>query len=286
MRPVWDEALTFVWEKLADGGVSNQRFYTSNRSMLRHLGPERAWKAIFDCKVNVEKCGKEIVLVADSCLVGKSMFDAQLLKCSRVSYIGKIGKGLSDLEHLDFDERSVSAFKSSMRSQGNDLVAAGVKFMQNVRSEIEFLGAKCSVVVECLHDEWEWRLGAMMKTQAVNTNQVEALPWEELCYDAQAVPGARETGAVPEAHLEKIGSAREAARDYLQDISKSGTPTLAEMQKVIKSKRSKLTELDRGFEVDLCFLDHHAGRIITERVHADILAALPTSTKAVTSKED
>ena len=39
MKPVFDEAIAYVWESLADGGVSSERFYASHKEALALLGP-------------------------------------------------------------------------------------------------------------------------------------------------------------------------------------------------------------------------------------------------------
>ena len=285
MKPIFDEALAYVWESLADGGVSSERFYASHKKALALFGPPAVWKKIFDNKIDVDKVGAEVIQMVESSLVGKAMFSSEMIKCARLRYQLKIVKDLKDVEHEDFGSVALSAFKDAMRLGARDLVTCGHKAVQKVKSKITFMGVELIATTEGINDEWDWRLSAAIKSNCVNSQQFDLLPWEALCFSAGEVPGARETCAIPEEHCEHILAAREASRDFLRNICLGAHPTLADMQKVILGRAKQLKVLDRSFELDLVFLEHHVEIIIRDLVRRDTLSALPDEKTFRTYKE-
>ena len=285
VRELFDEAIAFTWEQLADGGVSWQRMYLSHKKALHLLADPDAWMRIHQAKGDVDKCGTDIIGVSKSCLVGKSMFEMQLKKCARLEYKMAIEKELKDLEHIDFDFVGVMGFQEVMKGMARNLVESGHKGVSKALMKVKFFGTDMAVTNECIMDEWEWRLAALMKTNAVNTHQLTPLPWELLCFPRGEVPGARETGTIPDELLEGYQAAREASRDYINDISSVTQPTLDEMTKVISGRFKQLHALDRSFTMDFEFLEQHAPRIIQARCRKEILAEMPDAQHARTYKE-
>ena len=284
---MFDEAVTFMWESLAEGGVSNTNFWQSHKRVLQLLGDDPgAWTRVFAANLNINVCGKDIIKICNQTVVGKAMFKAELVKCARLQYTAKIIAALDDVAHENFGAVSMQGFQDAMSREGAILVRSGDhRAIERVIAKINFHGSEMAINIECINDEWQWRLNSMLKSHALNTQQVEPLIWETWCFPPRGVPGARETGVIPEEAMAAIVSARDAAGDYISDISADVTPTLAEVTKHILGRARFLKSLDRSFEMDLHFLQNHAPQIIAERAHAEILAVLPTSTASRTFKE-
>lgn len=177
MRPVFDESLKHLWESMSEAGVASMTFYRSHKAMLMLFGEAADWEKVFEGADGEESASEEIRRVAQGSAVGASMLKGGLLRLARRQFQQKAVKKLSDLAHMDYDGLSMRAFTQSMMNKTAALVKLGAKPCERVSTTVLFMGAEVKATVESIDDEWEFRLNALLKTQAFNSGQIQPLPW-------------------------------------------------------------------------------------------------------------
>ena len=229
--------------------------------------------------------GAVIRKLASESVIFSSMLKEDLLRVSRVAFQSKINEQLRDLQHLDFEAAGMAAFRDAMMAEAKELIKMGAKSFEKTSIKVEFMGQEMTVVIESVHDEWEYRLNAALKTTAVSSGALQMMPWESLCYIETDIPGARAHCKVPSECLDRFQASRAAALELLRNLGGESHLTLKEMQRSISTKFKHLKQLDRSFDLDLCFLESHVETILKKRLHTQMLDVLPGSLAAVTFKE-
>ncbi len=115
---------------------------------------------------------------------------------------------------------------------------------------------------------------AMMKSVAVNLCLVERVPWEKLCYGADArVLGVPEAVKTPESLLVKVTAARTAMLKLMGPDAES--MTIAEMQKHARKHHDALVSVDSSWLLEGNFLQNEVVAIVTKNLHEEMLDLFP-----------
>lgn len=285
MRGSLDDALKHAWENMSEAGVSAAAFYRSHKMVLAMFADESDLSSIFESKDRVNECPDAIRRVAHGSAIGSSMFKTDILKVGRKNFQDMIVSKLSDLQHLDFENVGLEGFKQAMMQETVNLSRMGAKPFERVVSVVRYLGVDLKIPMESLNDEWEFRLAAAVKSDAVSAGHLPMLPWEELAYAVRGVPHARAYGKVPEELLAQFSAARDAMRDWVSDIGGERAIILKDMQRIVAPRVKQLRQLDRTIDLDLHFLEHAVEGIIREKNYEKVIASLPTPDAPVTLKQ-
>ena len=143
-------------------GVSATTFYSSNKDVLALFGSNADLEEVFSAKDRVASAGAVIRKLASESVIFSSMLKEDLLRVSRVAFQSKINEQLRDLQHLDFEAAGMAAFRDSMMVEAKELIKMGAKPFEQTFIKVEFMGQEMTVVIESVHDEWEYRLNATL----------------------------------------------------------------------------------------------------------------------------
>lgn len=145
------------------------------------------------------------------------------------------------------------------------------------------MGVKVKIYIDSLNDEWEYRLGAALKTNVVNSGQMGMMPWERLAHEVRGIPNVTGYTKIPDQHLCQYAAARGAALEFLKDTD--GDPTLKDMQRIISGKQKHLKQLDRTYDLDIAFLMEDVGDLACAKVREQIINSLPTPQTPISMKK-
>ena len=286
MKDHIESTVQWVWEGLAEAKIEPGHFHGSNKGALSLFAPTADFEAVFSTSDGAKKNPDVIRRLAAASPICSKMFETELLQIRRDSFAESVDQKLVDLAHLDFDEPALQGFKEASRKHVRELVRMGAKSFEKEDADIKFLSVVIKTEVESLHDEWEFRMLAVMVTTAINSGQLEMLPWERLCFDVGGVPGIRAHCKVPEACLAEVRSSRSSAAVALAAFKSSGDITLKEMVKVLSPRYKSIKKLDRKcWDLQWQFLESHVEPLVRQQIEAAMLATLPENDGLVTSKE-
>ena len=125
-----------------------------------------------------------------------------------------------------------------------------------------------------LPQEWEMRLWAALKSRSLGYGYgLELLPYESWMLPARTM----EETEVPAQLLAEMQRARLCAKEILNDTT---IQDFATMVKVLIGSSGQLLSLDRSFKLELEFLQQNGEAAVQQAVEANILAVLPSATRA------
>ena len=104
-----------------------------------------------------------------------------------------------------------NAMRDAERLADSNTADAGKKVSSDVRHRTKDVATQMADG----NDEWLFRLRPALKTIAVNTGQLEMMPWERLLFKQGQIPGVPQTVKIPEELLTEIRNGRAAAIDVL-----------------------------------------------------------------------
>ncbi len=282
MKLQFDNALKWTWEELAEGGVSAHVF------LLAHAGPSGLYHDVDVLKRMLATSDSESDSIAElihkvvgESSLGKSMFTVKWIKASRAIDKKEVEKGIRVLIDHSFDNKEVETFKLLMKTQCADLLQHGHKKLERIMTEIHYFGEKLSIVVESPEEEWDMRLSCSLRSWAINSGQIEMLPWEILLFEKDGLPDYPKFLKVPEQLLQQCLAPRLAAADFLTDEDDQ----LSKMINIMVGKRNMCLELDRSFMCDMTFLEKKAEGLLRNKLHNEVLACLPSMEKPMTLME-
>lgn len=169
MRPVFDECLKYAWEHLKEGGIAAKTFYLSHKFVLALFADAKDFEQIFAADASLSAAADEIKRDASSSAVGMAMFKGEVVKVARITLQKTICHKLLDLQHLDFDQVPLGAFKESMVKEGRELVKLGAKPFDRVASTMGYIGGvPVKIWAESINDGWEFRLGRRLAPRAMD----------------------------------------------------------------------------------------------------------------------
>lgn len=285
MRSLFDECMRHTWENLAEAGVAATTFYPSHKEVLALFADPVDLQRIFEASDKIAEASAELRRVSSNSLIGSSLLKGEVLKLNRASFQHRIDAKLADLQHLDFEQVSLQAFRESMLRETKDLVKSGAKAFERVASTVSYMGADIKIWCDGLNDEWEYRLAAVARTSAVNSGQLPMLPWESAAYEVKTIPNASAYGHIPEELLCSAIAARDVAAGFLGENGADSCLVLKDMRRIMAARSKHLKLLDRTFELDLLFLEGAVEGIIRDKVEEQILGSLPSASRPTTLKE-
>ena len=103
------------------------------------------------------------------------------------------------------------------------------------------------VVVETLEDKYEWRLANAYKMTAVNSKQMNMMPWEALSIEPGAVRDLDTFMQIPGKLMSKIA----ATRDSIKDLFGPGPHTFVQMQNELRRHTADFKKLSRSVVCDI-----------------------------------
>ena len=184
------------------------------------------------------------------------------------------------MEHQDFAHDEHASFRRIMTAEAKLLLNKGHKSYEKKDCTLAFLTADIELCISSIHEDWDLRLQARLKTIAVSVNALPRLPWERICFgDDAPLPGVTETVKVPDGLLAAAINAREAANSVLHEWR-----LFAAMRDVLRQTDTTqaLLEVERAFVLEIHFLLVVAEPMCESHVRREVLAAFPTEDKAVT----
>jgi hypothetical protein len=266
-----DIAVRWEWEELHAKGVDYKMFSKPRVKLLGMLMAEEDILDILGCDDQFDKVPLQVKRVIEGSLTGASMFKHAWLQVCRALFKIDCEKKLKDVIHLDFDQDAVEDFKRCMVQTASQVVAVGGKCFERRHMIVEYISQKIDVEVESPNDEWEFSLLAAMKSIAINGGQLPMLPWEALLYSPGDLDAFPAFAKIPDSLLVEVVSAREAALSYLG----TNNLTIRDMIKIMNGRSGALKQLERTFELDMVFLTERVEQLLIDRVHKEVLEALP-----------
>ena len=111
MKCVFDHALKDTFETLHDSGISAKSFWSTHKGPLSLLAGED-FDVVFRARDMVEDQPALVQKLATKTMVGKAMFQLELIKVGRVFFRKTVKSRLADLLHLDFEASALEAFRA------------------------------------------------------------------------------------------------------------------------------------------------------------------------------
>lgn len=272
IKPQFDLALRWTWEELSAQGVRQALFLVSFGGCLQLFMDPDALDAVINCKESWVDVPQQLKHLIQSSGIGASLFNHAWLHVARELFKVDVGRGLADLDHVDFATDAVAGFRLAMETRAMELVKLGHSMFEKAISKMTFMGCEMQVAIHTPHDEFEYRLMAHIKSCIVNSGLVEMLPWESLLFERGSIAGVPQHANVPPALYAALATAREVARDF---VGAAPMP-LGDMIRVMTSKAKHLVNLDRSFALDLHFLTEHAEHMLNSNIRSSVMGALPS----------
>jgi hypothetical protein len=116
-----------------------------------------------------------------------SMYKAPMLSISRVLYRRQVTQCIQQLEYLEFNADDVETFQEISKKDAAKLTETGIDMFKKTPGEVPFLKQMVQCTMDSSHDEWLFPLRSAIKTVAINTGQLEMLPWERLIFKVRCI---------------------------------------------------------------------------------------------------
>ncbi len=186
-----ETALTWLWEDLNAGAKMSQATFLEQFDHLVALFIDKSTlDKIMAAGDAVETVTGEIQMVVANSMIGRSLFRSSMSRVSRIRYAESITTGLQQLVDHNFDATELQSFYDMMARNVRELVSWGVRQQEKRKALFKLFGYPVYVEVECLEDEFEFRLRNLVKEIAVNSGALPPLPYEALLF--------REKGSIPD----------------------------------------------------------------------------------------
>lgn len=218
--------------------------------------------------------------VLNSCQTAKNLFAEQSARLDNNLFLQTARQRVRDLEHLDFSEVEVANYERIMVAESRRLWENGHVNFERRQVSVEFLGAPMNVLACDPTEMWLLMLMARVKTIAVHTGQVPALPWETTMMEAAPLELVPELLTLSEKLVRDSTVCRKAALKVL-----GSAKTFREMRSAISSQLKMLTELDKTFALESTYLETVLEEKASKVVQNKILSCLPAEGSAVTMKQ-
>jgi hypothetical protein len=283
LKDEFDSVLVHVFEKLSLGGsVTPLNFVKRNRSvLLRFVDVPDLNHAIECIDKGVHPEPSTFRRVLGSCKIAALLFKEQGLKIEYVLFLGDIQKRLVDLAHNDYEIIEVNSFKKLFIKQAQLLNRNGAVDWDKGVGKISFFGSDTQVPLLSHNDQWELRLMADLKGNAVASKLLEPLPWETLILDAVGPGKLRENCRIPAELLTDFMN----VRDAIYRVMGRQPLTIKEMKRILNPHKKAFCELDRSVVLELTFLDEEVETILTGKLHQKVLDAFPHALQQKTISE-
>lgn len=207
--------------------------------------------------------------------VGSVLFKAEAVKLQYNMFVNTIEERLDTLEFHNYEASELQSFKTVVMGEARNVVQGAPPFSKKL-TKLSFLGRETVVSINAVHDEWNYRLEARMRTLAVSTGQLPRLPWEVVLLGEKGkVEGAPETIVLEQSYLESAKNVRKVAFKLLEGYTE--TLTFSEMKKVMNSQRETLLSLDRMFSLELQWLNEVAEPAAEAMVRDVVLRTMPSN---------
>lgn len=184
--------------------------------------------------------------------------------------MGSMRSGLQGLFHHDFEDDEMKAFSTQMSREISVLETQGHKMFEKRDITVKFMTAtNMQMKTSCMNDIPKYHLKAESVSMAVNSKQVERLPWETLLYGDGDIPGFPMTLKVPEKVVTPFINVRKACNNLLG----SSTLSLAKMIQVVKANFDKMKGYDKAWILEHTFLLSYVEPLLKEQIEAGIMNA-------------
>ena len=276
IREPFDGVLNAAYkEHQAKCDSSRLNFIRAHSEALHSFVSPDQLSSMVDVIQNRANVDQRILREVAQTAIGASLFLPESLQLNYANFITNCTEQLNSIEHNDFEYSEYLSFRQVMLAETNALIKQGHKPYAKKATSLEFLGREMEVSVSSIHDEWDLRFKARIKSIAVSTGDLPRLPWERISFgDSGHLAGLPTVVRIPPKLLESARNAREAA---IKATDGSGA-SFSEMRQLINHKDTldTLMSIDRSFILEFNFLVHSAEPLCVESIRHSISQALPT----------
>lgn len=264
-----DYSLKESYESQVDNGVKLLTWLKSKRAILSLFVEPKHIDAIIKTEGDFTQAPASVQAIVNATKTGTCMFKNVWLACARELYVSEVKQSLTDLEHNGYAADELQSFREVMSQKVARLKSQGHRRM-TWEMKTEMLGEEITLNMDDPNDEWMWRLHARVKSIAINTRQLKPLWYEEILVPQGTLADAPSHLVLPDSMVEQYMAARGTVADLLAGVSEMDMAV-----KIVSTAADTLLDLDKSFECDLAFLNQSAGAMLKNRVHQEVLGALP-----------
>ena len=183
--------------------------------------------------------------------LAQALFQKEILNGRVAFFHDTISTRLNDLEHNDWPEADLVAFRCFGTEEVQRLVASGSPMYETKNVDVSFLTGVVKYEVTSLWSRPNLFLTARARSVAVSGNQVDRLPWEQVLYGADGVPGVSERSKVPEQLLAACRRGRKVIARIVGKLGAGNTwdAMKAELQKPGNNKSIVEVDPESGLEI-------------------------------------
>ena len=273
MRDTFDQALTETFEAFQAKDTPALFFFRGHKkAMALFVGDDDA-KALELClKDDVTPAHILLSRALRACRIARSMFSDAAKKMNYDGFVSQVERGLESLVYHDFCANEIISFRAISAREAGKLVDEGELSFEKVDVRVTFLGTSVMIPRSSLHDDWEFRFAACIKSNACNSGCLPLMPWEKVLFKVGAIPHTSQTVKPPEEALHDYAN----VRDTVLHCMGKDLVTFADMRKQAQSHAKTWLCLDRSFCLELSFLSEIAEGMAKEQLHHAVLDALPS----------
>ena len=177
----------------------------------------------------------------------------------------------------------IAAFATQMETMMQRMSGHDRRKVSKRMIEVELLGDLCQIEVGPAGAEWETRLHAELRRLSwARADGLTPLPMELWAHPELAAKAVSEPCLVSVEALAPLEEARKQAVSLLQA---SGCKTLHESVRVLQKHRSLLSSVDRGWRLEVSWLESAAPDAVRRQMAAALRAMMPSECRAVPLKE-
>lgn len=143
------------------------------------------------------------------------------------------------------------------------------------QAKIPFLGALVDCNLHTVHDVWQFHLYAKTLELDLNFGATPMLPWEAVLFGVGGIPDVRKTLEVPSDQLLDCRNGRDAISKV---VGTNLVASVAVFKKSLSTHVKNILSLDRFALLQFKYLNDHVLQVGTDKLHAEVLECLPSST--------
>ena len=277
-RPFFDEALTSQYTMLRQHGCTLESWLKCHRGLAALLMDGDDLTAVMEETITYHNVAAPLSRLSASSRIGKEVFSFALSMLVGETYHNLINCYIKDIVHSEFDIGVIETKRTECEVKIKQMSSSST-ILQKRDIVVEVAGMKSTMPISDARSEWEFRLAAAQKDDALGSKMgLTPLKYEEWLMSNLTGRRHEETN-VPPAQLENMHRARTMAADILKNES---ITTLEGVSDALLKAGETLTELDRTFHIELQFLQKTAHEMLKEQVQESVLALLPTEENDVT----
>ena len=193
------------------------------------------------------------------------------------TFLSEIDRRIDSLDHLDYDNKELSSFKSMLQRDCAKLgrllevSVAGKKKRRGMTLPFMTVSVELTSLAH-INETWQLRLSSRLKTIALSAGQLERMPWDEALWGTGELPGVRSQITLPADQLDPYVNGRELLKEKLQPV---WAGTVSDWISVVNLHEGELLDLDDTAVMDVAFLNHHVLKLLRLRLEDIVLGAFP-----------